>query len=176
MVSYNKRRAAVWGGIALTISGMVAASLTLRTAGSAQSGASPTRLHPTYVLRPLEECSGQRFLTEAEIYESARLIRDYTESLPTAPTPTGDDLLSSDDELRAYIDNVSSGVTMVLNPAQTFVDGDYPPEYYAAIDPDGDHCENPVPDELMMVDWSKLGPGSTTRSTTSASEGADLGT
>jgi hypothetical protein len=167
MLQTNKLRVALWVALGAGIASITSLALAASSRGIATSAQSPTfppRLHPTYFFRSTEECPPQRFLTETEMYEGARLMREFTDSIQTVPdTGYGDPLeimrASEDDENEQF---------PPLTPEEIVnyqYDDDYSPAYYASIDPDGDHCENPVTDELMMVDWLSLGPGSTATNT-----------
>ncbi len=161
MVLFNKRRVVLWGAMVGVCAAGVAASFMLRSSTVSTFATSPyATVHPTYVLRPLEECSGQRYLTETEMYEVSRQIDEYLSSVPTTVERSGDFWMQP--EIPYEQRKMAPEVAATLVP-----DDDYPPAYYAAVDPDGDHCKNPISDELMMVGWSNLGPGSTTTSTTS---------
>lgn len=152
-----RSRVALWGGFGVLIAATVAVSVSFSNApGSTKSAAG--RVHPTYPFRSLEECAGQRYLTEAEIYESERLLQAYIDGIDTVPPDTGYGDLEA---INRASEDDSDEPPFVPGPDYR-PDDDYSPEYYAAIDPDGDHCRNPVPDELMMVDGLSLGPGSTT--------------
>ncbi len=158
----NKIRFGVWLGFAAVIActTVVVINAGDRTASS-NFAAAPT----AYLLRPPEECPAQRYLTENELYEQSRLMDLYIAGFPE-PEPAPE--LDPEDPLKGAREGFSRSYTASADVPAGYSDPDYPPgrEYGAAIDPDGDHCQNPIPDELMMVDWSKLGPGSTTTSTT----------